>query len=471
VPGGLAQRERGLVLREGVLAERPRDREHRTDGADPEDRRAAQAQRHDREPHGAPGDEREQRAARVGQQQRDEQQGEHGIGQRVDRGVAVAARAEPQAPWPAEGRDQPDGVPVPERLAEPGERLVGVQRRREHLRHQRVRRDHGGRDDRRVDERAPAAGGEAHERDAGAEGREVGQRAARLQPGVVGLHGPGDAQPRQARQQRQQRQRQAAVHAAAGAQQGGGAEHPARGLQRDLDRRGAPELQPAPRAERDGRQERAEGEREQRLGRDAAPGPGRAARRLGARRRGRDDRGHVIGWTGRRRGRGRGPGARARRRAGSARRWRRRRVRPRGGGVDDAPADGHRGVPGLLDRLGQRGALGGAGGLDQLRRRAAPGGRSPARREASRAAAGRRPPGSAELGAADHVAAVGVLVDIGGDVAQRRGEVLLGVLPADRAVLAVADDVLRCRPARPPARRGRQGSSARRGRGASRASS
>ena len=102
--------------------------------------RAAQPQRHDREPEREADQQRQQRAARVGEHQADEQQPERRPRERVGGRVARAPRRQPQQRRHAERRHQPDRVPVAERLAQPRERLVRRQRAREDLGGQRPRR-------------------------------------------------------------------------------------------------------------------------------------------------------------------------------------------------------------------------------------------------------------------------------------------------------------------------------------------
>ena len=144
---------------------RPRRHERRRRGARGQHRDAAQAQRDDREPERAAAGQREQRAARVGEQQSDEQQPERGVGERVERRVARAPRAEPQHAGTAERGHQPDRVPVAERLAQARVDLVGVQRAREDLGQQRVAADdHAGRARRRPAAPPSAAGRAARAR-------------------------------------------------------------------------------------------------------------------------------------------------------------------------------------------------------------------------------------------------------------------------------------------------------------------
>ena len=113
-----------------------------------QDGHAAQAQGHDREPQRAPHAQRQQRAARVGEQEGHDEQSERRIGERADGRMARAPGAQPQARRPRGGGHEAHGVPVAERLAQAGVDLVGVQRAGEDLGQQRVAADHhAGEDD------------------------------------------------------------------------------------------------------------------------------------------------------------------------------------------------------------------------------------------------------------------------------------------------------------------------------------
>ena len=166
----------------------------RADRADGEDRDAAQPQRHDREPERAADGDRQQRAARVGQQHGQQQDPHDGVGQRVDRRVARAARAQPQRRRHAERRSQADGVPVAERLAQPRVDLVGGQRAREDLGQDRTEADRDRRGAERAEQRAPPGADGARQGHGAREDQQVGERAVGLQPGVRRLDRPRDRQ-------------------------------------------------------------------------------------------------------------------------------------------------------------------------------------------------------------------------------------------------------------------------------------
>ena len=141
-------------------------------------RRSGTTANHSAHPHG----QRQQRAARVGEQEGDDEQSERRIGERADGRVARAPRAEPQARRPGGGGHEPHGVPVAERLAQAGVDLVGVQRAGEDLGQQRVAaHDHAGQHD-AAQQRRPALREEPYQGDAGHHGGQVAERAVGLDP-------------------------------------------------------------------------------------------------------------------------------------------------------------------------------------------------------------------------------------------------------------------------------------------------
>ena len=168
----------------------------------------AQPQRHDREPAArAPIADREQRAARVATAAGSTSTSPSaGPGERVDRGVAGAARGEPQQRRDAERRGQADAVPVVERRAQARERLVGRERGREDLGQQRPAAERDGRDRDAAEQRAPAAGREPAEREPARERGEVGERAVGLEPRVARHQRPRDRERGEDGEQRERRQ-------------------------------------------------------------------------------------------------------------------------------------------------------------------------------------------------------------------------------------------------------------------------
>jgi hypothetical protein len=125
--------QRHVVGAQRVRGEGPEAHQAAAEAARGQHGHAAQAQRHDREPQRAPDGQRQQRAARVGEQEGDDEQSEGRVGERADGRVARAPRAQPQARRPGGGGHQAHGVPVAERLAQPRVDLVGVQRAGEDL--------------------------------------------------------------------------------------------------------------------------------------------------------------------------------------------------------------------------------------------------------------------------------------------------------------------------------------------------
>ena len=125
--------------------------------------------------------QREQRAARVGEQQRDGEQAERRVGERVDapRGRCAGRRATGRPGTPS-AAISPTRVPVAERLAQAGVDLVGVQRAGEDLRqHARSRRRPPRRGRRR---RAATPSGPAHSRTSATPARRPRTRRASGSP-------------------------------------------------------------------------------------------------------------------------------------------------------------------------------------------------------------------------------------------------------------------------------------------------
>ncbi len=114
VAGVRARRQRDVVVVERRGREVPDDDGAGRDRAAQQDGRAAQAQRHDAEPQHEAEQQRDQRAARVGEQQRQQHQPHRRIGRRRRQRMPGSPGAQPQAPDRAHRRRQPDRVPVVE---------------------------------------------------------------------------------------------------------------------------------------------------------------------------------------------------------------------------------------------------------------------------------------------------------------------------------------------------------------------
>ena len=271
-----AHRERELVLRQARHRERPADHGRRAGGRAQQHDRAAQPQRDHGEPAGDADDPGEQRAARVGQHQADLEQGDPRPGERVERRVAGAPRAQPQQRQEAQRRHQPGRVPIAERRAQAGVGLVRGQPAGEDLRQQRPAADDQAREREPVQHRGPLPGREPRERHRAGEGEQVGQRPARLDPRVRRRERPQGRERRVRGQQREGQHHGPAVQRAGARlrqhQRGGHQERPER-HQPDLD------VGRALQAEAAVGDERARGEDE----RDGAGDALRSAARPGAR--------------------------------------------------------------------------------------------------------------------------------------------------------------------------------------------
>ena len=184
VPRVRTSGQRNLVGRQRVARERPRHHRCGRDARRQQRRHRPQPQRHDREPEHQPERERQQAAARIGQHQADEQDPQPRPCERVDDRRAGAPRGDPQERRHAERRHQPDRVPVAERLAQAGERLVGRQRLGEDLGGQRPPADEHAAQPDPAQDRRPAPRHEPHQRQRARERRHVGERPARLEPRV-----------------------------------------------------------------------------------------------------------------------------------------------------------------------------------------------------------------------------------------------------------------------------------------------
>ena len=295
--------DRQLVGAQAGHRERPADERRGTGAGAEQHDRAAQAQRHDGEPEREPEHEREQRAARVGEHQRDLEQRDARPRERVDRRPAGAARAQPQQRHHADRGGQADGVPVVERRAQPRVGLVLGQRAGEHLGQQRPRAHRHACERDPVQDRRPVPGREPRERHRAGERGQVGERAVRLDPGVRRGERPDDRDRRVRREQHQREQRGRAVQplrARLRQQQRRRAQQRAQTHQRDLDVRRPLQPQPAVGDERGPGQHGGDRHRE---GAGAPPARGRRGRPRRRRPRRRrvsraGERGHAGGRTG-----------------------------------------------------------------------------------------------------------------------------------------------------------------------------
>ena len=222
-------------------------------------------------------------------------------------GAAGAPRAEPEQRQHADRGGQPDRVPVVERRAQPRVGLVLGERAGEDLRQQRpgAHRDARQRDP--VQHRRPAPGRQARERHRAGEGRQVGEGAVRLDPGVRRSERPDDRDRRVGGEQGQREERGRAVQALRARtrqQQRRRAQQRAEPHQRDLDVGGPLQPQPAVGDERGPGQHERDRRTAIAVPRAAARADGAAARARGAlgprRRRVRraGERGHAGGRTG-----------------------------------------------------------------------------------------------------------------------------------------------------------------------------
>jgi len=224
--------------------------------------------------------------------------------------VPGAPRAQPQAARDPHRGHQAHGVPVAERLAQPGVGLGGLQPAGEHLVQQRpARDDHAGDRDAREDHR-PAMRGQADERQADREHREVGDEAVGLDPALVGGDRPDRRDRAGHHEQREQPHRRPApgrVAPTGNDQQRDHADDRRHQVEDDLDRGDVADLEAAAGADGDPGQRGPQQRRVDRLGlqrRDAqGQRPGRGAKRGG--RRLRAHGGCARGWRTARRHRAR----------------------------------------------------------------------------------------------------------------------------------------------------------------------
>ena len=294
VAGRRALGQRHVVGAQRVRGEGPEADQAAAEGARGQDGHAAQAQRHDGEPHRAPHAQRQQRAARVGEQEGHGEQSERRIGERADGRMARAPGAQPQARRPRGGGHEAHGVPVAERLAQAGVDLVGVQRAGEDLGQQRVAAHHHAGEDDAPEQRGPAVREEPHQGHAGHHGGQVAERAVGLDPRAGGLDRPGDRRGGDGHEQAHEGERERPPQSAGVAADEDRRRGQAAGddVDRQLDLGHRPELKPASALEGDGGQHRAEGDGRQRLGRDPrqreAPREGAGVSRSGV--RGHDSR-------------------------------------------------------------------------------------------------------------------------------------------------------------------------------------
>ena len=212
-----------VVLGERLLGEGPADDPRRGQAGCQQRDRAAQPQRHEREPEREPDAEREQRAARVGEHQADEQEAERGIGERAARGVAGAPRSQPQQGRHAERCHQPDGVPVAERRAQAGDELVLGEPLRETPWSAALQRRSPRRPVRHPASTAPPRpGARRARRQRSGERGQVGEDAIGLEPRVRGVDRPSDRQRGEDRERGEARRASPCRRAAAAPHAGAG---------------------------------------------------------------------------------------------------------------------------------------------------------------------------------------------------------------------------------------------------------
>ena len=175
---------------------------------------AAQAQRHDEEPdRRAPISQRDQRAARVGEHQAHEQQADAPArpARWPPRGRSGGRRATASAARRAPPSARPSSSTRTARAAARTSRPAASEAGK-HLRQQRpARRSSRQPAPMPMTMRRPAARQQPHERDAGGEHGQVGERAVRLDPRVGGRQRPQDRQRGERREHAEGEQRAAAV--------------------------------------------------------------------------------------------------------------------------------------------------------------------------------------------------------------------------------------------------------------------
>ncbi len=203
--GGRALGERDRFGAQRMGGEVPRDDRARAEPAGDQHRGAAQAKRHDAEPQHEPEHERDERAARVCEQQRDEQQAHRRIGERAEQHVSAAARRQPHAADRADRGGQAGRVPVAVGRAQSRVHVVDVQLVGEHLRRQRVAAHDHRRQRDAADHRGPARGSDARERRGRREHAAVGEQAPGFAEAFIGLDRPHDRERRERREGQQQR--------------------------------------------------------------------------------------------------------------------------------------------------------------------------------------------------------------------------------------------------------------------------
>ncbi len=236
------------------------------------------------------------------------------MGECRERCVAVSARAQPDGDRDADGRSQPDRVPVAERLTQPRVGLLLGQGAGQDLRQQRVDADRDGGDQHGAEHRAPALRRESHQGGSRREHEQPGQPGVGLDPCRVGADRPGDREAHQRDQSRQQRDRCDAPWSPRIRREDEchGAQQPADDVEDGRDQRERLQLKPATGMERRRDDAGRQRQRQERTGRGAPAG--RRGGSTPARRRGRHEV-RTGGW--------RGHAWRLRRRA---LRWRRERL-------------------------------------------------------------------------------------------------------------------------------------------------
>ncbi len=278
--GGGARGQRDLVAAQRVPGEVPGDDRAGAERAHDQHARAAQAQGHKAHPGGHAHRERRQGAARIGEHQGDDHQPHRRVGERAEKRMPRAPRAQPQAPDGAHRRRQADRVPVAVRFLQARVYVGCVEPVGEHLREQRIAAHRHRREHDRCEQGAPAAGRDPHERDGGGENAAVGEHPPRVLPARVGRHRPYDRQAGERREGEQQTDRPESVGAGAGGHEHHDARHDDTRGEREgqLERGHRREVESAAGEERDEAQR--SGERDHRGRRRAHPQwPGRRSRR------------------------------------------------------------------------------------------------------------------------------------------------------------------------------------------------
>jgi hypothetical protein len=186
---------------------------------------------------------------------------------------AIASRAprEYASRQAAHGGEQPDRVPVSERLAQPRVDLARVERGRERLRQHGVPAHLDGREDQAAEHHRPSVGPQTGERDAERERRQPCERAVRLDPRVAGLDRPADRQRRERDEDREDTKGDSPRdQPGPRAEEHRGRTHqPREDLDGDLDGREGTELQAALALERDRGEQRPEDDGRERAGAQA----------------------------------------------------------------------------------------------------------------------------------------------------------------------------------------------------------